>query len=268
VGVVLCQNIAGEERVVAYAGKGFNAAESNYSTSEPPDILTIDIPVAQKPDLVKAQLGDHYCTTMLAYLTDKSLPVDNKLARVIALTADHYTITDGVLHHLLIRGNPAVDHNIQLVIPESLKATVTHECHDNLGHFAAVRTYETARTRYYWPGLNRDIHHYAKSCIQCNKRKTSRCQRKAPVTPMPLVSRPFERIACDCVGPLQVTKSGNRYLVVFSDYLTRWPEVFATKSIEATVIARLIVDEIIPRHGPPEWFLSDLGSNFLSSLAT
>jgi hypothetical protein len=30
----LCQNIAGEERVVAYAGKGFNAAESNYSASE------------------------------------------------------------------------------------------------------------------------------------------------------------------------------------------------------------------------------------------
>jgi hypothetical protein len=40
--------------------------------------------------------------------------------------------------------------------------------------------------------------------------------------------------------------------------ITWWPEVFATKSIEATVIARLIVDEIIPGHGPPEWFLSDL----------
>lgn len=79
---------------------------------------------------------------------------------------------------------------------------------------------------------------------------------------------PFEHLAVYCVGSMPKTKAVNRYLVVFSNYLTRWPEVFCTKSIEATVIAQLIVGEIIPRHGPPEWLLSDLGSNFMSAIVT
>ena len=36
----------------------------------------------------------------------------------------------------------------------------------------------------------------------------------------------------------------DRYLVVFSDYLTRWPEAFAVPSIEAPVIAKLFLNEI------------------------
>ena len=39
-------------------------------------------------------------------------------------------------------------------------------------------------------------------------------------------------------------------------------------SIEAPVIARLSVDEIFSRHGAPRTFLTDRGSNFLSSLVT
>jgi transposase InsO family protein len=53
-----------------------------------------------------------------------------------------------------------------------------------------------------------------------------------------------------------------------SDYLTRWPEVFAVKNQEAVTIAGLIVDEVIPRHGAPEYLLSDLGSNFMSALVS
>ena len=57
-------------------------------------------------------------------------------------------------------------------------------------------------------------------------------------------------------------------VVVFSDYLTKWPEAFPVPSIEAPVIARLFVDEIFSRHGAPRTFLTDRGSNFLSSLVT
>ena len=58
----------------------------------------------------------------------------------------------------------------------------------------------------------------------------------------------------------------NRCIVVFSDYLTRWCEAFPVPSVEANVIARLLVDEIIARHGAPRVLLSDRGTNFLSKL--
>lgn len=62
------------------------------------------------------------------------------------------------------------------------------------------------------------------------------------------------------------TATGNKYLVVFIDYLTKWPEVFVTKDQTAQTIARLLVERVIPQHGVPRELLSDRGANFLSKL--
>lgn len=67
---------------------------------------------------------------------------------------------------------------------------------------------------------------------------------------------------------LPYSKLGNRYVVVFSEYLTKWVEAFPVPSIEVPVIARLLVDEIFTSLGAPRTLLSDCGSNFLSSLVT
>ena len=50
------------------------------------------------------------------------------------------------------------------------------------------------------------------------------------------------------------------------DYLTKWPEVFAVPDQTAATIARLLVEEIVSRHGVPTEILSDRGKAFLSSL--
>ena len=76
----------------------------------------------------------------------------------------------------------------------------------------------------------------------------------------------FDRVAVDVLGPFKPSSRQNRYIVVFSDYLMRWCEAFAVPCIEAFVIARLLVDEIIARHGAPRVLLSDRWTNFLSKL--
>ena len=86
-----------------------------------------------------------------------------------------------------------------------------------------------------------------------------------PLLPIP-VERPFDRVAVDCLGPFPESYSGNRYVVVFSDYLMRRPEAFAVSTIDAVVIAKLLVNEIFCRHGSPKTLLSDRGQNFLSKL--
>ena len=62
------------------------------------------------------------------------------------------------------------------------------------------------------------------------------------------VAGPFDRVGVD------VIQFQNQYAVVFVDYLTKWPEVFA-----AATIANLL---IVSRHGVP----SDRGRAFLSGL--
>lgn len=53
---------------------------------------------------------------------------------------------------------------------------------------------------------------------------------------------------------------------MFTEYLSKWLEIFAVKSADAVTIAKLLTDEIIPRHGAPRTLLPDQGKNFLSSL--
>ena len=74
----------------------------------------------------------------------------------------------------------------------------------------------------------------------------------------------FGRVAVGVLGPFPPSSKGSRYVVVLSDYSTLWAEAFPVASVEATVIARLLVDEIISRHGVPGVLLSDRGTNFLS----
>ena len=69
---------------------------------------------------------------------------------------------------------------------------------------------------------------------------------RTPLTPIP-VSGPFQRVGVDVVQ-LPKTKNGNQYAVVFMDYLTKWPKVFAVKDQTAATIATLLVEQIISRH--------------------
>ena len=111
----------------------------------------------------------------------------------------------------------------------------------------------------------KDVEHCVKSCVECSLRKSPRNSKKAPSLPIP-VEGAFDRVAVDVLGPFPPSSKGSRYIVVFSDYLTRWVEAFPVPSVEATVIARLLIDEIISRHGAPRVLLSDRGTNFLSKV--
>ena len=113
--------------------------------------------------------------------------------------------------------------------------------------------------------MYKDIQHWVRSCVDCQMRKTPRNRKRAPLLPFP-VEGAFDRVAVDCLGPFPESYSGNRNVVVFSDYLTRWPEAFAVSTIDAVVIAKLLVNEIFCRHGSPKTLLSDRGRNFLSKL--
>ena len=47
---------------------------------------------------------------------------------------------------------------------------------------------------------------------------------KVPPTPLPIISRPFQRIAMDMIGPLTPTREGYRYILMVVDYATKYPE--------------------------------------------
>ena len=87
---------------------------------------------------------------------------------------------------------------------------------------------------------------------------------RPPLSPIP-VSGPFDRVGVEVIQFPRSSK-GNQYAVLFVDYLTKWPEVFAVPDQSSATIARLLVEQIVSRHGVPTEILSDRGRSFLSAL--
>ena len=77
---------------------------------------------------------------------------------------------------------------------------------------------------------------------------------------------PTEKIACDIMGPLPETEKKNSYILVVSDYYTKYVEAYALPDQTAQTVADCLVTELICRNGVPLQILSDRGRNFESSL--
>jgi len=131
------------------------------------------------------------------------------------------------------------------------------------GHFAFDATYERIKTRYFWHRMYRDIKNYVDACQVCQKFGGGR--QATPLHPLK-TARPFDRLGIDLVGPLPLTKQGNRYLVVATEYVTKWPEVKAIPAKTALEVATFLYHDIICRHGCPRELLSDQGKEFCNEV--
>ena len=118
-------------------------------------------------------------------------------------------------------------HNtvLQLVVPESKNLQVLRLSHDipSAGHLGADKTFDKVRQSFYWPAISDDVRRYIKSCDSCTAKKLSRKTNRAPLGQY-LVGEPMERVSIDILGPLPLSKAGNRYILVMSDCFTKWTE--------------------------------------------
>ena len=62
---------------------------------------------------------------------------------------------------------------------------------------------------------------------------------------------PMDRLVTVIMGELPLTESFNRYILVVSNYFTRWPESFLMLNIEAITVEKILVEQVIIRFGVP-----------------
>ncbi|WP_353804766.1 DDE-type integrase/transposase/recombinase, partial [Acinetobacter baumannii] len=81
---------------------------------------------------------------------------------------------------------------------------------------------------------------------------------------MPLIDRPFKRVALDLIGEIRPpSEEGHRWVLTLVDYATRYPEAVPLKKIDTETVAEALVD-MFSRLGVPEEILTDLGTQFVS----
>ena len=104
-------------------------------------------------------------------------------------------------------------------------------------------------------------HCYVKSCEICQKH--AKKKPKIPLGKMEVITKPFEKVAIDIVGPLPETNKGNSYILTLVDFSTRWPEAIPLKRTKTENVAEALFD-IFSRLGIPKVVLSDNGRQLIS----
>ena len=175
-------------------------------------------------------------------------------------------VRDGVLYRRWEsdKGNRIV---YQIFLPSSLRDTAlqAHHDHPTASHRGLKRTLHSLRLRYHWPGLTSQTYRWVLRCTGCAAKKNYGRKRRAPFQ-QSIVGFPMERIAMDILGPLPRTPRGNRYVLVISDYFTKWTDSYALPDQTATTIAEKVVSEFVSRFGVPRQIHSDQGTNFESNV--
>ncbi|KAK7105148.1 hypothetical protein V1264_016564 [Littorina saxatilis] len=154
----------------------------------------------------------------------------------------------------------------QVLVPQPLRRQVMGVAHDSImgGHLGVKKTSDRIQAAFYWPGLHADVTRFCRSCDICQKTIPRGRVPKVPLQKMPLIDRPFKRVAIDLIGEIKPpSEAGHRWVLTLVDYATRYPEAVPLKKIDTETVAEALVD-IFSRIGVPEEILTDLGTQFVS----
>ena len=175
-----------------------------------------------------------------------------------------YLIQDDLLYHISSSTRRDKHLHLQLVIPDILIPTVIHELHTTefSGHVGFDKTYDRARSHYYWDNMYKDIATFAQRCQICNAKQLRK--HRAPLQTMPMPEYPFQIVAIDTVGPLPETSSGNKYAITLVDHFSSYPMVFPAPDKSADTVARVFLEHVIPTHSCPSVLISDNGTEFVN----
>ena len=175
---------------------------------------------------------------------------------------ENYCLDNGILYKY-VEGK-----GLRVCVPESLVEEILYAAHDDVygGHLGIEKTMGKLEKRYFWPNMRQNVTRYIKSCIDCQTRKGARNQNSGLLCPIK-VGGPFEMMGIDLLGPFPTSEMGNKYIIVASDYLTRFVEAKAVPKGSAWEVAKFLLEEVMCRYGAPSKLLSDRGSCFLSRVA-
>ena len=70
----------------------------------------------------------------------------------------------------------------------------------------------------------------------------------------------------DFIGPIDPPVNGKSYILVCTDYLTKWVEVKAMKHARDEKVAEFLYEEIFTRYGVPKELVTDQGAQFTSNM--
>lgn len=174
-----------------------------------------------------------------------------------------FTIVNDTIYYLDPKKTPG--HNKRIVVPEQMRKTLLKMAHDSpeFGGHLGIRKTCIKLSRYWWPRMAQYIEKYVKSCDTCQRMKSPKGPPVGELHPIP-VSKVFEHIHIDLIGPMKATCHGNKYIITATDAFSKWAFAKAVGHSTADVIIKFVESMILTKVGKPSVIISDRGSQFIS----
>ena len=142
----------------------------------------------------------------------------------------------------------------KVIIPAVFRDRLLNELHSS--HFGIVKIKMEARSRMWWPNIDKQIEEKVGSCSLCT---SFRCAPpRAPLAPWPYPERPWERVHLDFF-----TLHAKNFLIVV-DAHSKWIECYPMSSTNSDAVIMKLY-ELFSRFGLVHTLVTDNATNFTSN---
>ena len=175
-------------------------------------------------------------TPFMEYLAKGILPTDRTVAHKLRKLFIRYFLQNGILFKSGYSGDP-----LRCLGPREAREVV-REVHsgDYGSHLRKRRVYrQLLQQGYYWPTTKKDFEELVKTCHACqvlgNAIHTHPNVLKDMTTPWS-----FHTWGLDLIGPINPPSNGHIWILVVTEYFTKWVEVIPLKKATGTAMANFI----------------------------
>lgn len=133
-----------------------------------------------------------------------------------------------------------MENSWKVVVPKEERKRILLESHDlpTSGHLGINKTYYRVLEKYYWPKLKNDVAHYVNQCVACATHKVERKKPAGFLLQQPMPTRPWEVVSTDLIGPFLRSTKGNQYVLVVTDYFSKFSVTFPLRKAMAQAVGK------------------------------
>ena len=179
------------------------------------------------------------------------------------VSAKEYTLINDCVYLKPVKNNKCC----RLFIPETLVLKILKICHSHslAGHPGIQKTCDIVSKNYFWPHCSQQTKEFVLNCETCQLSK-GKVMKRAPLESYPSDLLPFQCVSMNTMGPLPTTDNGNKFILVFVDFLSRYTEIVPIKDRTSISVAEALRHRVITRHSCPQTLLSNNALEFTSKL--
>ena len=223
------------------------------------DLCRADVVKKDMVPIHQVRVGPSWMDPIVSFLKDDTLPEEKSEAEKIRRKAPRFWLSKD---HKLYKRSYYRPY-LLCIHPEASKLLL-EELHEGIcgSHTGGRSLSHRAITQgYWWSGMQKEAEEYAKKCDQCQRFAPNIHQPGGVLNPLSS-PRLFAQWGLDIVGPFPKAAGNKRYLLVGTDYFTKWVEAEPLANIRDVDAKKFIWKNIITRFGVPHALFSNNGLQF------